>query len=101
MIRWYAGPALIALGLALLFLVGCAPVRDAESMTRGVVTVNVLSPDIIELVCHGRAGCSEQVYYDGVPRVVTVWCSARHDVSACVLHELDHVARRSATHLAR
>ena len=25
MLRWYAGPALILLGLALLFLVGCAP----------------------------------------------------------------------------
>ena len=30
MIRWYAGPALIAFGLALLTLVGCAPLLELE-----------------------------------------------------------------------
>ena len=28
MLRWYLGPALIALGLALLTLVGCTPARE-------------------------------------------------------------------------
>lgn len=91
---------LSVLALALC-LAGCAtfPSEPRAAAADGSVNVNVLPPATITFVCHGQAGCSEQVYYDGAPKVITVWCSADHDVLACVAHELSHIARRSSAHL--
>lgn len=86
-------------GVAVLLFAGCAtgtPGLRAQGAATGPVNVNLMSPEVIRLVCQDKAGCSEQVYYDGVPRVITIWCTAGPGALACIAHEVSHIARRSS-----
>lgn len=82
----------------MVMLTGCVThTQQPKSITEGVVTINQLPSETINFICNGKIACSEMVLHDNIVQFVTIWCSENQDYMQCVIHELDHVARRSSS----